>query len=285
MCFLLIFFCGVYIGHNKDFPYDILFYLKNFEKYNHYIPTRNFKPKSDTLNPLKIKLTKNTGVFITYGQSNSTCGGELGYKVKNDVYHSIFGHTYFYEDPTIGSTGNGGSVWGMVGDKLIDLGYYDKIVFSNCGFGGQSIVQLKKLKHLGFLIMNYQFLISKYGKVDGILFHQGESDNSHAGVKTYYNNFLEMLETLKEFGIEVPIYLSRASYCTNKFPINTDLTKIQNQLISDFELVRQGPNTDTIIKEEYRIDDCHFSLKGFEIFSDLWVNTLKNNATLNQRYQ
>ena len=287
---IVMFSFGVSVGLYKHFPFNVLYFLKNFEKFSPTTvqnPTsflnRYFIPNENITSPLDIKLTRDSGVFLTYGQSNSTNSGEYGYKVKNNVYHHIMGNTYPYDDPTIGTTGNGGSVWGMVGDKLIESGTYDKIIFSNCGFGGRSIRELKKLKYLGFLIINYEWLIKKYGKVDGILFHQGEGDNSDLGLETYYTNFLEMLKVLKDFNIEIPIYLSRTSYCTSKRPINTKLTDIQNKLIDDYELIRKGPNTDNIIGENYRIDDCHFSLEGYELFSDMWLEILiKKTSTSSQ---
>ena len=92
----------------------------------------------------EIDISDNTGIYLTYGQSNSVNSGELGYMVKNDVYQFILGNTFDYIDPSLGGTGYGGSVWGMLGDKLIKQGFHDKVIFSNSGWGGTNIEQLKK---------------------------------------------------------------------------------------------------------------------------------------------
>ena len=197
--------------------------------------------------------------------------GEIGYVVMNNVYQSVFGDTYIYKDPSLGVNGDKGSVWGMVGDKLIDHGLYDNVIFSNCGSGGKKISQLNKEPIISFLVNNYHSLINKFGKVDGILFHQGESDNNLSGEKNYYIEYIKFLEILKDNGIEVPIYLSRASI-SGKKKTNYELVNIQNKLINDFKIIKKGPNTDLLVDKKYRINGSpHFSREGLEMFSDMWV--------------
>lgn len=218
-----------------------------------------------------VDLNEKTGIFLTYGQSNSVNSGEIGYVVKNNVYQSLFGQTYVYQDPSLGVNGNKGSVWGMVGDKLIDNGIYDNVVFSNCGVGGKNISELNREPIISFLINNYKSLTNKFGKVDGILFHQGESDNNLSRTRKYYIEFVKFLEILKDNGIEIPIYLSRVSSCEKKTKTNYELIDIQNKLINDFEIIKKGPNTDLLVGKKYRHYGCHFSLEGFNIFSDMWI--------------
>ncbi|MEC8299096.1 MAG: sialate O-acetylesterase, partial [Pseudomonadota bacterium] len=162
--------------------------------------------------------------------------------------------------------------------KLIENGVYDQVVFSNSGWGGRTIGELKNGHEFEFLAANYNGLIKKYGRVDGILFHQGESNNSPEGVKNYYNDFSEFLSNLKDRAIVAPVYLSRVSLCGQKYPINENLTDIQNQIIRDFNTVKEGPNTDLLSLESDRLNDyCHFSLQGKDKFSDMWVELLTTN--------
>jgi len=161
---------------------------------------------------------------------------------------------------------------------LIENGLYENIVFSNCGWGGRKIEELKEGHYLYYLIQNYNGLIEKFGRVDGILFHQGEGNNKldGTGTKNYYNDFVEFVENLKKNGIETPIYLSRVSLCKKRLP-NKILTDIQNKLIEDLDIIKEGPNTDLLTEKKYRLDDyCHFSLEGYDKFSDMWVEFLKN---------
>lgn len=271
---IVSFVFGVSSGHYKHFPFKLIQKLKtgNDNSSNFKMGGRNFNipyftnKETDTL--------KHTGIYLTYGQSNSSNSGEFGYFVKNEVFQFLLGETFVYEDPSLGVTGRGGSVWGMVGDKLIENGIHEQVVFSNCGWGGRKIEELKEGHYFEYLVNNYNGLTKKFGRVDGILFHQGEEDNNPQGVKDYYNNFSEFISNLKDEGINIPIYLSRVSLC-KKTPINNKLTNIQNQLIKDFDMIKEGPNTDLLSKKSERIKDyCHFSLEGYDKFSDMWVELL-----------
>ena len=255
----------------NHFPFDI---LKSFK---HYIlpPEQTGRitltSKYDIVTPI---VNNNTGIYITYGQSNSTNHGQIGYEVESNVYMFYNNNTFIYRDPSLGGTGLDGSVWGMVGDKLIEQGVYDEVIFSNCGWGGKSINELKKGEIFEYLTENYTQLIEKFGRVDGILFHQGESDNVENGDKYYYDSFVEFLENLESNKIQTKIYLSRVSYCGLRLK-NDELTSVQNKLIDDFSNVLEGPNTDLLTDKKYRLpDECHFSLEGYDKFSDMWVELL-----------
>ena len=49
----------------------------------------------------------------------------------------------------------------------------------------------------------------------------------------------------------------------------------QNKIIVTMEGVFRGPNTDLLNDPKYRLPDrCHFSMLGFDRFSDLWVSRI-----------
>ncbi|MCA0932386.1 sialate O-acetylesterase [Lutimonas saemankumensis] len=274
---LIIFFFGISTGYYKHFPFNFVYLIKS--KFNS--STTPYKRNYDiSLYDAKaIDITKNTGIYLTYGQSNSTNHGQIGYVVKNQVYQFFKGITYIYEDPALGGTGNSGSVWGMVGDKLINKGVHDKVIFSSCGMGSAKIEELNSGANLKYLIENFEYQMREFGRVDGILFHQGESNNNNnAGNDNYYNEFVKLLSELKKNGVDIPIYLSRVSFCGDPSSHDDELIKKQNKIIRDFENVYEGPNTDLLSDKKYRLPDrCHFSMLGYDMFSDLWVESLINN--------
>jgi len=266
---------GISSGYYKHFPFSLLKKLKSGSSIdtNFHLDGRNFNVGYFTLKDTNP--TKKTMVFLTYGQSNSVNGGDCCYNVTEDVFMYLTGQTYRYQDPSLGVNGLGGSVWGMVGDKLIKKGVTEQVVFSNCGWGGKTIKQLSQGHNLNFLVENYRGLIKKFGKVDGILFHQGENNNSPEGIQNYYRDFSNFIKNLNSEGVTIPIYLSRVSLCGSKKPINPKLTNIQNELINNFNIVREGPNTDLISKRPERTKDlCHFTLDGYDRFSDMWIESL-----------
>lgn len=268
--------CGYFIfsvstGVYQHFPFNIVQKFKSLtigSGSGRYVSTNGLIEKQ----PL---VSESTGIFITYGQSNSTNHGQIGYVVKNDVHMFFEGKTYEYKDPSLGGTGLGGSVWGMVGDKLIEKGIYNEVIFSNCGWGGKTINELKEGEIFDYLVKNHSLMIEKYGRVDGILFHQGESDNFKDGPEAYYGSFVNFIDNLKSKGINTNVYLSRVSFCGETYPINDRLTTVQNRLVNDLSNVFEGPNTDLLSEPKFRLpDNCHFSQLGYHKFSDMWVISL-----------
>ena len=283
----ITFYLGFRTGVVKAFPYDQMRYLiglKNKLLKNDSDVKSNYDKKSiqfrDTVitNRVVVKYDSNlnTGVFLTYGQSNSVNSGQYGYSVKSKVYQHFNKILYLYEDPSLGGDGGNGSVWGMVGDKLISEGLYEQVIFAVTGLGSKSIEELNGGEYYDYFKKEYRELILKFGRVNGILFHQGES-NHHAlkGSINYKNDFLLFLERMRKDGIKSPIYLSQTTYCGSR-QVDEGLHNIQNELIIDEKVVLRGPDTDLLTNKEFRLPDgCHFSMLGFEKYSDMWVNCIK----------
>lgn len=280
---VISFILGISTGVYRHFPYNVLQKIK----YKFLGLPSDYKRNSETSSyqAKSIEITDSTGIYLIYGQSSSANHGQIGYNLKGNVFQYFEGNTYIYKDPSLGGTGSGGSVWGMVGDKLIEKGIHDKVVFSNCAMAAAKIEELNGGQNFDYLVSNFNSQIEKFGRVDGILFHQGESNNTfQGGCENYYSDFVKLLNGLKKNGIEIPIYLSRASFCGDDNPKDKKLIEIQNRIIKDFELVYEGPNTDLLDKREYRLPDyCHFSLLGYDKFSDMWVDSIFRNPQTTDR--
>ena len=148
---LISFLVGVSTGIYQHFPFNTLRSLK----YKILGESSNYKRNNDisVLKEKAIRITNHTGIYLTYGQSNSVNHGQIGYDVMGKVYQSFQGKTYRYKDPSLGGTGQGGSVWGMVGDKLIANGFYDQVVFANCGWGDAKIEELNHGSYFDYLFL------------------------------------------------------------------------------------------------------------------------------------
>lgn len=274
--FCISFILGLSTGHFKHFPYNIIFYLKNGKIYT---PTPDYKGRNynpENYDAVNVTVTNKTAIYLTYGQSNAGNYGASGYQVQHKVYQFLNNITYRYKDPSLGTTGNFGSVWGRLGDKLIEQGINEEVIFGNCAWGGKTIEKLSSSHYFNFLKTTYDGLMLKYGRVDAILYHQGEADNSPERIKAYYQNFEIFLNNLKKNNITVPVYICRASYCAQK-KANKNLTEIQNSIIKNFDNVKPGPDTDTLTDDLYRLEDgCHFSAAGLNKFADMWITCLTN---------
>ena len=152
---VIVYLIGISTGHYKHFPFSLLFGFKE-----HFAPMPENKRNFDTSNlkERNLSIDTTTGIYLTYGQSNAANHGQIGYEVENEVFQYLDGKAYPYKDPSLGATGDDGSVWGMVGDKLIKNNVHKKVVFSNNGYGGRKIEDLNKEPYLNYLIKNYNQL-------------------------------------------------------------------------------------------------------------------------------
>lgn len=212
------------------------------------------------------------GVFLAYGQSNSTNFGTRGYRVKEPVFTFFEGKTYRYMDPALGGDGVGDSVWGRLGDMLVDSGRYDAVVFALAGYSSSTIGELGDDELYGYLKQQHAALSAAHGAIDGILFHQGEQNHRDRSDADYRAGFLRLLGRMRDDGIRTPLYLSQASYCGNSK--DTGLTGVQDRLIRDETNVLRGPNTDSLTDSRFRRDGCHFSAEGLDAFARLWLQAL-----------
>lgn len=274
---------GFTTAHYQHFPFSILYYLYNGESIESYNQNKIFKEQymgriADVTNYTKVdmQITSKSGIYITFGQSHAVNSGELGYNVKGNVFQFFFGEIFKYEDPAVGGNGYGGSVWGRVGDKLIESQVHDNVIFANTGYGGLKIDELTSGVNFNYFKNNYDQLIKQYGKVDAILFHQGFSDNLNNTDSELYYDFLEQFVIkLKEEEVYAPIVIALSSACYDSNH-NIDIINAQKKSIENFQHIYRGPNSDLLFEPKYRLKDrCHFSSLGHEILSSEWVDSIK----------
>lgn len=217
--------------------------------------------------------TAGYAIFLTYGQSNSVNSGQIGYKPRGNVLNFHNGVLYRYEDPALGGQGQQGSVWGRVGDQLVEQTAYAGAVFALAGANGKTLEQLSRPPYYDYLLQDYAALRQQLGRVDAILLHQGEANHRHRQAGDYRRAFIAFEQQLRRDGITAPLYLAQASYCGNS--VDEQLLAVQDQLIREMPGVLRGPNTDTLVEPRYRLPDrCHFSAEGLDAAATLWVQSL-----------
>ena len=177
---------------------------------------------------------------------------------------------------------NAGCVWGRVADKLVDSGAFTSVVFATTGIGGTSIEELS-----GETVNGYSYLKKTmaqmqqiFGRVDAILFDQGESDafTGRARDGSYQFFFEKLLHRLdSDFEIVPPIHVAVATKCILGDVPDPELQTVQRKIAD--ELAFPGPNTDLIPLSD-RYDGCHFSSKGLDKVADAWVDVLGLRQTV-----
>lgn len=217
-------------------------------------------------------LAKDAKVYVTYGQSNATNAGALEHQPNGDVYMVYRGRTYPFFDPVLGGTGTGGSVWGRLGERLLANGD-PGVFFATAGYGGASMQELAASPHIDHFIGELTATKAALGHIDGVLIHQGETNNramrGPANYRAAFDGLLARIRTVTD----APVYLSQATICGNDS--DRRLLELQDRIIRETPGVLRGPNTDTLSDPSDRLDDgCHFSANGLDKFADLWVETL-----------
>tara|TARA_A100001015_G_scaffold90981_1_gene101360 strand:+ start:1812 stop:2381 length:570 start_codon:yes stop_codon:yes gene_type:complete len=162
---------GLSSGYYKHFPMNTILKIGGKTGVEKLIPWEGRNFHTGVYEKSDITPTSKTGIYLTYGQSNSSNSGKLESRGFENTFMFLRGITYKYKNPSLGGTGYGGSVWGYVGEKLVSKEYHDNVIFSNCGWGGKSIHKLNEGEIFEYLVNSYYDLIEKYGRVDGILFH------------------------------------------------------------------------------------------------------------------
>ena len=213
-------------------------------------------------------------VALAFGQSNSANSGDVrGYGGEN-VYNFYQGKLYEAQDPLLGATHDGGSVWTRLGRKLVASGEYDAVVFVTIGFGGSDVARWTPGGDLHpRLLSAIQDVKSQGLTVTHLLWHQGEADNARrTSREAYTEHSLKMLGSIRKQGVDAPIYVSTATRYKQKGP-NEGLRQAQIELADAAQGIFAGPDTDKL-GEAYRYDGTHFNGAGLDAFADLWLEKL-----------
>jgi hypothetical protein len=290
---IFLFIYGFIAGKCKLFPYAFLSRLARIIK-----SIIKQEPKalimegySDTSNKIQVDCTaidrNKTMVILALGQGNAANGGEGKYTPKHNVYNIFNGKCYKADDPLLGATDNKGSVWGRLGDKIIENGMYENVIIKSIGVGGSPVIcwtvsgtgigykdRLYGNYHSRILEANEE-LTSLGFPITHILWHQGESDMKNGTTTAQYKErFLDMLGSMRKNGIGAPIYVALASRYGRE--TSQEVINAQKQLVEEHVDIFQGPNTDIIDRLEERTEDGQrFTEIGLEKHANAWVESLK----------
>ena len=227
-----------------------------------------------------------TAVIVVLGQSNAANRGQGRYTSRGPVYNfNIFdAKCYRARDPMLGATGNEGSPWARLGDKLVSQGIFQNILFVPIAVGGTSVTDWAPGGPIHQrLIYTLQRLSAASLMPTHILWHQGESDAAgNTTVADYKMKFMEIVKTIRNTKINAPIYLAVATHCgTTPELFHRGVRQAQKELVDLPNGIFPGPDTDTIGTED-RVDDCHMSSSGLQKHSELWFNAIIQAPSLSR---
>lgn len=214
-----------------------------------------------------------TLVLFVFGQSQSANSASWQAAGDKGVYNfnPFDGKCYQAKDPLLGATGQGGSVWTILGNKLIAAGKAKNVLIVPFGVGGSTIERWIPGGDLADRIARSRNALSaKSIPITHVIWHQGAA-NAHISGELYSTLFDSLLRNLRAQGIDAPVYTAVSSYC--KGITSKEITDAQRNLPLKYEGVFTGIETDTL-GSDYRHDDCHFNRKGQNEVARKWMSVL-----------
>jgi hypothetical protein len=236
---------------------------------------------------------KKVMVALVFGQANSANHGEPKQSqmtAPQNVFCLNNGKLTKCIDPLPGASGADGSVWTRLGGRIIDegpyidKGPYDAVVFIPIGEAGSEIARWapgpagdlhQRILDAALMVRTHDLNRTHDLK---LFWHQGESDAGRTSRADYKARFEAMLESIRENGIDAPIYVSVASRCYFT-PPDPEIQLAQCELVDSAKGIFPGPNTDNL-DNSFRYDGCHFSNAGLEEFARLWIEQLKSGRRI-----
>ena len=225
--------------------------------------------------PCEDAVQGKTMIALVMGQSNSANHGETRHASKSNVYNFYDNKCYRAEDPMLGTTGNGGSVWTRLGDLLVERGDYENVVFITIGVGGTEIKRWAPGGDLNRRIYDVVAQLKKNKiKPTHIFWHQGETDFKKGTSKEDYKRmFMDMLERIRQMGIDAPIYVAVATICGSGGQ-GYEIQFAQRELVDIKNKIYPGAYSDELATIEDRHDACHFSDAGLMKHAEMWYQAI-----------
>lgn len=207
-------------------------------------------------------------VILTGGQSNA--GNAVSDPADPDpdaeAYMVFSSKCYRLADPLLGPTGNRGSIWAKLGQKL-SKEVERPVVFINTAVTATTYDDWLNLKSGYAKRLERALADAKAINIvpDLVLWHQGESDAHKQVDRASFEQKLKPLVSYLFDLLEKPnakIILYRASICNRgRESGNPELIAAQSAIAEHNPRLILGPNTDKLGPRD-RYDGCHFNGRG-----------------------
>ncbi len=229
--------------------------------------------------------TDRTAVLLLIGQSNAGNHGGQPFRSEHGekIVNFFGGQCFVAVSPLLGSDGTYGEYWTQLGNLLVDSGAFDQVVLAPVALSGSEISRWSRGGDLNALMVNTVVQLQQRNyHVTHTLWHQGEIDYVIGTSETsYYQKFISMVDSLRDHGITAPVFVSVASKClepsnggTRFHSANNAIVRAQLALPNTQKGIRSGVNTDALLDELDRFDNCHFSSSGAQKVARAWADLL-----------
>jgi hypothetical protein len=229
--------------------------------------------------------TERTAVLLLAGQSNA--GNHAGQRFRSEhgdrIVNFFNGQCYFAASPLLGSDGSGGEYWTHLSNLLLDRNLFEEVVLAPVAISGSAIARWAQGGDLhGMMIEAIDQLLSRGYLITHVLWVQGEIDYVRGtGEIDYRDWFISMVKSLRTYGLKAPIYVGVASKClgasnggTRFHSADNPVVRAQQGLPDPGLNLRSGVNSDALLGDLDRYDDCHFGASGEEKVAEAWADRI-----------
>jgi hypothetical protein len=282
------FLFGGYSGRHDLFPYSVLTALKARPTApDRYTFDQAGRLESDDQKKAVAcpQQTDRTAVLLLIGQSNA--GNHAGQRFRSEhgdaVVNFFDGQCYVAASPLLGSDGISGEYWTQLGNLLLDRGSFDRVVLAPTAISGSEVSRWAPGGDLnGAMIDTVGELQQRGYRVTHVLWVQGEADYVEGtNEKDYRDRFASLVNSLRSHGVAAPVYVAVATKCLGKsnggtrfHSVDNPVARAQLALPDPGANLRSGVNSDALLGDWDRYDDCHFSASGEQKAAKAWADLL-----------
>ena len=210
-----------------------------------------------------------TAVILAFGQSNAANSADTRVDYSHDprLVNFYNGRCYLAASPLLGATGTGGEFLTTMSAMLLKAGKYSQIVLVPAGVGDSAVVSWQAGGPLNAMLLDVIAKVRREYVITHLIWHQGESDQERkTEAWRYVDRFESMLESVRDLGVDAPIFTAIATKC-GRAPIDlsSPVRIAQAQLVERHSDIHLAIDSDSVLGDEDRAaDQCHLSMSGVE---------------------
>lgn len=217
-----------------------------------------------------------TAVFVIAGQSNAANFAGQRYTSAHgaQILNFFNGDCFIAASPLLGTSESRGEYWTRMANILVSMGKFDTVVLAPIAIDASNIARWARGGDLNGLMLTALANVHRQGyRVTHVLWHQGEADLIMGTSRSQYEaNFQSVVDTLRTSGLDAPIFVSITSKCSSVAPYmaGNPIALAQAGLPDAGRGIVTGVNTDRLLDDSDRYDDCHFAGSGAEKVAAEW---------------
>lgn len=210
-------------------------------------------------------------VLLVLGQSNAANQSELDSLAPGQVRVFHDGHCLLARDPLPGGSGRGGSLWPHVAALLQSPAVFSMLAVDATSVGDWT----REGSPLRSMLVAHVAAMRRENLAPSlVLWQQGEADAIQGTSQANYQAGLVALRSVLDgAGSGAPVLLARSTVCRS--PPNEAIRHAVLALAAADARWRLGPDTDTLLTPENRLDGCHFSVNGLRRAAVLWKDVIE----------